>query len=75
MTVVYLDTLFGLNALVDYLLLVAAARLAGEVLHRPRFLAGAVVGGIYAVGIFLPGGAFLARPLCRLAFREKSTTI
>ena len=30
MTVVYVDTLFLLNAVVDYLLLLAAARLAGE---------------------------------------------
>ncbi len=67
MTVVYLDTLFGLNALVDYLLLLAAARLAGEPLRRLRFLAGAVLGGVYAAGIFLPGGAFLSHPLCRLA--------
>ena len=36
MTVIYLDTLFLLNALVDYLLLLAAARLAGEPLRRVR---------------------------------------
>ena len=67
MTVIYVDTLFLLNALVDYLLLLASARLAGEPLARLRFLLGAVLGGAYAVAIFLPGLAFLARPLCRLA--------
>ena len=36
-TVIYVDTLFLLNALVDYLLLLAAARLAGEPLRRVRF--------------------------------------
>ena len=64
---IYVDTLFLLNALVDYLLLLAAARLAGEPLRRVRYALGAALGGLYAVAIFLPGGAFLAHPLCRLA--------
>lgn len=67
MTVIYADTLFLLNALVDYLLLLAAARLAGEPLRRWRFALGAALGGGYAVAIFLPGLGFLAHPLCRLA--------
>ena len=44
MTVIYVDTLFLLNAIVDYLLLLAAARLAGEPLTRLRFLLGALLG-------------------------------
>lgn len=67
MTVIYIDTLFLLNALVDYLLMLAAARLAGEPLRRGRFALGAALGGLYAVAIFLPGLGFLAHPLCRLA--------
>lgn len=67
MTVIYIDTLFLLNALVDYLLLLAAARLAGEPLRRGRFALGAALGGLYAVAIFLPGLTFLSHPLCRLA--------
>ena len=67
MTVIYVDTLFLLNAAVDYLLLLASARLAGEPLARLRFLLGAVLGGLYAVAIFLPGLSFLARPPCQLA--------
>ena len=39
-TVVYIDSLFLLNLIVDYLLLLGAARLAGEPLRRLRFLAG-----------------------------------
>lgn len=66
-TVVYVDTLFLLNALVDYLLLLCSARLAGEPLRRLRFALGAALGGGYAVAIFLPGLAFLDHPLCRLA--------
>ncbi len=67
LTVIYVDTLFLLNAMVDYLLLLCSARLAGEPLSRLRFALGAVLGGLYAVAIFLPGLGFLARPLCRLA--------
>lgn len=67
MTVIYVDTLFLLNALVDYLLLLAAARLAGETLRRWRFALGAALGGLYAVAIFLPGLGFLAHPVCRIA--------
>ena len=67
MTVIYVDTLFLLNGLVDYLLLLAAARLAGEPLARLRFALAAALGGLYAAAIFLPGLAFLARPPCRLA--------
>lgn len=67
MTVIYVDTLFLLNALVDYLLLLCAARLAGEPLKRLRFALGAVLGGGYAVAIFLPGLGFLERPACRMA--------
>ena len=51
----------------DYLLLLCAARLAGEPLKRLRFALGAVLGGGYAVAIFLPGLGFLERPACRLA--------
>ena len=45
MTVIYVDTLFLLNAIVDYLLLLGAARLAGEPLRRVGFLMGALLGG------------------------------
>ena len=44
MTVIYVDTLFLLNTAVDYLLLLASARLAGEPLARLRFALGAVLG-------------------------------
>lgn len=67
MTTIYLDTLFLLNATIDYLLLLCSARLAGEPLERLRFGAGAALGGGYAVALFLPGLGFLYHPLCRLS--------
>ena len=67
MTVVYVDALFLLNGLVDYLLLLAAARIAGEPLRRVRFGLAAALGGFYAVALFLPGLGFLEQWPCRLA--------
>ena len=67
MTVIYVDTLFLLNAVIDYLLLLSAARLAGEPLRRLRFALAAALGGGYAVALFVPGLGFLSDPLCRLA--------
>ena len=66
MGTVYLDELFLLNLAVDYLLLLAAGRLAGEVLRRPRLALGAALGAGYAAGAVLPGGGFLLHPLCKL---------
>ena len=67
MTGVYIDALFLLNFVVDYLLLLCAGRLAGEVLHRGRLALGAALAGAYAAAVFLPGMGFLLHPLCKLA--------
>lgn len=67
MTVIYLDTLFLLNGIMDYLLLLCSARLAGEELHRLRMAVGGILGGIYAAAAVLPGLEFLLHPLCKLA--------
>lgn len=64
---VYIDEVFLLNAIVDYLLLLSAAKLAGEPFRRLRLALGALLGGLYAAAVFLPGWGFLARPLCKLA--------
>lgn len=67
MTVVYIDEVFLLNAVIDYLLLLSAAKLAGEPLYRGRMALGAVLGGLYAAGVFLPGLGFLSHPACKAA--------
>ena len=51
MTVVYLDSVFLFNALLDYLLFLSTARLAGIPLRRRRYLLCGVLGGLYAVTI------------------------
>ena len=43
MNVIYVDELFFLNALTDYLLLLSCARLRGSALRRRRFAAAAAV--------------------------------
>lgn len=67
MTVIYIDSVFALNALMDYLLLLAAARLAGLPLRRRRYAAAALAGGAYAAAVFLPGLGFLAAPAVKIA--------
>ena len=58
-TVVYLDSVFVLNGLMDYLLALCAARLAGVPLRRGRYVLAGVLGGAYAAAVFLPGLSFL----------------
>ncbi len=66
MTVVYIDLLFLLNLTANYLLLLAAGRMAGAVLVRWRIGLGAATGALYAALIFLPGLVWLAYWPCKL---------
>lgn len=66
MTVIYVDRIFFLNAVLDYLLLLTTARLSGIPLRRVRFLLCATIGGLYAVVVFLPHCAVLAHPVAKL---------
>lgn len=67
MTVVYIDSVFVLNAVMDYLLLLSAARLAGLPLRRRRYFLAALAGGAYAAAVFFPGCGFLAAMPVKLA--------
>lgn len=67
MTVVYIDLLFVLNLTANYLLLLAAGRMAGAALARRRLALGAALGALYAVLIFVPGLGWLAVWPCRAA--------
>lgn len=67
MTVVYIDLLFLLNLIANYLLLLAAGRMAGVALARWRIGLGAAAGALYAALIFLPGMVWLASWPCKLA--------
>lgn len=67
MTVVYIDSVFLLNAAMDYLLCLVSARLAGVPLRRRRYLLAALAGGVYAVAVFLPGCGFLSAAPIKVA--------
>lgn len=64
---IYIDRVFVLNLAVDYLLLMAVARLAGTPLRRLRFLLCGAGGGLYAAAVFFPSLTWLAHPACKLA--------
>lgn len=66
MTVVYIDVLFLLNFAADYLLLLACAKITGEVIFRMRLSLGALLGAFYAAALFLPGCGWLSGTLCRI---------
>lgn len=62
---VYLDGVVLLNFLVDFLLLLAAARLCGLPVKIGRAAAGGALGGVYAAFCLFPGFAFLGNFLWR----------
>ena len=66
MTVVYIDLLFLLNLIANYLLLLGAGRLSGAVLKRWRIALGAAAGAIYAVLLFVPGLEWLSAWPCKI---------
>lgn len=57
-TTVYVDSVFVLNTLMDYLLLLCTARLAGIPLRRWRYALGALLAGPTPWRCFCRGGAF-----------------
>ena len=75
MTVVYIDLLFLLNLIANYLLMLAAGRMAGAALTRWRIGLGAGLGALYAALVFLPGQVWLARWPCKLAVGVLMTLI
>ena len=67
MDVIYLDSLFGLNLLIDYCLVLASARVCGVVLRRWRYALAALIGALYAALMVLPGCGWLANGAMKLA--------
>ena len=72
MEVLYLDSLFALNFLIDYCVVLAAARVCGVVLRRWRYALAALLGAAYAVLMVLPElrwlGATAMKPALSVAF-------
>lgn len=81
---IYIDTLFLLNAILNYLLLLGSARLGGAEIRRRRLLSAAAIGGLYAVGCVVPQLGFFQNPVFKVivgalmlltAFSWKRSTI
>ena len=66
MRIIYIDALFALNLLVNYLLLLATAKIAAAHPARLRILLGALFGALYAVAAFFPQFGFLTAPPMRI---------
>ncbi|MCL2003588.1 MAG: sigma-E processing peptidase SpoIIGA [Oscillospiraceae bacterium] len=60
MTIIYIDSLALLNLIINYLLLLATARIGGIGFNRWRVAAAALFGAGYAVMVWLPGFWFLS---------------
>ncbi len=63
---IYLDVVFILNFLVDFLLIMGTNRLSGHSLGAKRAAAAALLGAVYAVSCTLPGFRFLSSGLWRM---------
>lgn len=58
--VIYVDSLILLNLIVNYLLLLAAAKISGVIFSRIRLLLAAAFGALYAAAVLFPGFYFLS---------------
>lgn len=68
MQVVYIDTLFLINLTVNYLVLLATAKVCAQIISRWRIVLGAFAGAIYSVLCVLPDFEFLESPLIMIVF-------
>lgn len=68
MTVVYLDKVFFINALIDYFLLLAAVKLGGVSIQRFRLAICSFFGGLYSIMVFLPPFSLLDHSVIRSLF-------
>ena len=66
MEIIYVDSMFFLNLVIDYLLLSCTAAVCGLSTRRLRYLAGALIGAAYSVAVYLPGLSFLSLPVMKL---------
>jgi len=67
LTVVYLDSFLLINFVFNYLLLLASAKLGGELIHKWRFALAALIGSIYAAFTFFPPLQFFLHPIYKIS--------
>lgn len=67
METIYIDSLFLINLVVDYFILLATARVCSHPLQRWRLGLAAAAGAVYSVLVVVPGFGFLATAPVKLA--------
>lgn len=73
--VVYIDELFILNLIINYLLLLTSAMLCGSQIKRLRIFAGAAAGALYACFMFFPDATYFYTVLAKTAFSALMSVI
>ncbi len=67
MTIVYLDSFLLINFILNFLLLLACGKLAGEELHKWRFALAALLGAFYAALTFFPDLRLFLHPVYKIS--------
>jgi stage II sporulation protein GA (sporulation sigma-E factor processing peptidase) len=65
---VYVDSLFVINLIVNYVMLLVTAKICVVGTKRLRLLLAAAAGAAYAVAAVFPAAAFLVNPFVKIAF-------
>lgn len=68
MNIIYLDTLFFVNCITDYITLLCAGVISGAVIHRKSIAFASVLGGLYACACVSAVGVWMGHFCIRLAF-------
>lgn len=68
MQTVYIDSLFIINLVVNYIMLLVTAKICAASVRRLRLLGAAAAGAAYAVAAVIPAAAFLSSPFVKIAF-------
>ncbi len=68
MQTVYVDSLFLINLIVNYIMLLVTAKITASPARRLRLLGAAAGGAAYAVAAVIPAAAFLVNPFVKIAF-------
>ncbi len=63
---IYIDSIFFINLIINYLLLVVSSRVCGVRIRRLRCLLGGALGAVYAVFAVFPELGFLTSPVIKL---------
>lgn len=67
METIYIDSLFLLNLVIDYLLLRCSASVCALKIKRKRYFAAALVGAAFSVAVYIPALAFLTSGAIKLS--------